>query len=77
MVFGTVGTRDVATVMGSAFGAEGYVRISFATSMENLREGLDRMDAFVRGGTIDSRFGALQHGQTALARAARSLVSPP
>ena len=41
--------QSVATVMGSAFGAEGYARISFATSMENLREGFDRIEAFVSG----------------------------
>ena len=34
----------VAVVPGSAFGKEGYVRISFATSMANLEKGLDRMD---------------------------------
>ena len=39
--------QNVATVMGSAFGAEGYVRISYATSMKNLEEGLDRMAGFV------------------------------
>jgi aspartate aminotransferase len=33
----------VATVPGSAFGAEGFIRISYATSMENLREGLHRI----------------------------------
>lgn len=33
----------VATVPGSAFGLEGYIRISYATSMENLREGLSRI----------------------------------
>jgi aspartate aminotransferase len=41
--------QNVATVMGSAFGAEGYARISFATSMENLREGFARIEGFVRG----------------------------
>ena len=35
---------DVAVVPGSAFGAEGYFRISFATSMDNLREALDRIE---------------------------------
>jgi aspartate aminotransferase len=40
--------QGVATVMGSAFGAEGYVRISFATSMETLEAGLDRIEAFIR-----------------------------
>lgn len=34
---------DVAVVPGSAFGAEGYFRISFATSMDNLRIALDRI----------------------------------
>ena len=35
---------DVAIVPGSAFGAEGYFRISFATSMDNLRNALDRIE---------------------------------
>ena len=35
---------DVAIVPGSAFGAEGYFRISFATSMENLHNALDRIE---------------------------------
>ena len=35
---------DVAVVPGSAFGAEGYFRISFATSMENLESALDRIE---------------------------------
>ncbi len=34
----------VAVVPGSAFGAEGYFRISFATSMENLKNALDRIE---------------------------------
>jgi len=33
----------VAPVPGSAFGCEGYLRVSFATSMENLRKAADRM----------------------------------
>ena len=40
--------QGVATVMGSAFGAEGYARLSFATSMENLEAGLSRIEAFLR-----------------------------
>ncbi len=35
---------DVAVVPGSAFGAEGYFRVSFATSMENLHAALDRIE---------------------------------
>jgi len=41
--------KGVATVMGSAFGTEGYVRLSFAASMENLQAALDRIEAFVTG----------------------------
>ena len=33
----------VALVPGSAFGAEGYMRISFATSMENLQKAVERI----------------------------------
>jgi aspartate aminotransferase len=33
----------VALVPGSAFGADGYMRISFATSMENLEKAMDRI----------------------------------
>jgi aspartate aminotransferase len=35
--------EGVAVVPGSAFGAEGYFRISFATSKENLIEALARI----------------------------------
>jgi aspartate aminotransferase len=41
--------QNVATVMGSAFGAEGYARISFATSLDILKAGFDRIEAFVKG----------------------------
>ena len=41
--------QNVATVMGSAFGTEGYARASFATSMENLVAAFDRIEAFVGG----------------------------
>lgn len=37
----------VATVPGTAFGAAGYLRLSYATSMEKIKEGLDRIDKFV------------------------------
>jgi aspartate aminotransferase len=36
-------TTGVAVVPGSAFGAEGYFRLSFATSMGNLKEALTRI----------------------------------
>jgi aspartate aminotransferase len=34
----------VALVPGSAFGAEGHLRLSFATSMDNLNAALDRLE---------------------------------
>lgn len=34
---------QVALVPGSAFGAEGYIRISYATSIDNLRKGIERI----------------------------------
>ena len=42
-------TKGVAIVPGSAFGAEGYFRISFATSMDNLREALLRIKEAIEG----------------------------
>ncbi|HMP82656.1 MAG TPA: pyridoxal phosphate-dependent aminotransferase [Verrucomicrobiota bacterium] len=41
--------EKVAAVPGIAFGADDYLRISYATSMANIEKGLDRMDRFVRG----------------------------
>ena len=38
----------VAAVPGSCFGAEGYIRLSYCYSDEELQKGLDRMEAFVR-----------------------------
>jgi aspartate aminotransferase len=45
---GLLEQQNVATVMGSAFGAEGYARISFATGMETLKAGFDRIAAFLQ-----------------------------
>jgi aspartate aminotransferase len=39
----------VAVVPGVAFGAPGFVRLSYATSMENIKAGLDRIDQFING----------------------------
>jgi len=39
----------VATVPGIAFGADTHIRISYATDTETLREGLRRLERFVRG----------------------------
>ena len=33
----------VAVVPGSAFGCNGYIRLSFATSMDNLTKAMDRL----------------------------------
>jgi aspartate aminotransferase len=41
--------EKVAAVPGIAFGADDYIRISYATSLANIEKGLDRMDRFVRG----------------------------
>jgi aspartate aminotransferase len=38
----------VAVVPGVGFGSEGYFRFSFATSMENLKEGIKRIKEFVK-----------------------------
>ena len=43
--------KQVASVMGSAFGAEGYARLSFAAGMDQLEAGLDRMAAFIKSAT--------------------------
>jgi aspartate aminotransferase len=40
--------EKVAAVPGIAFGADDYIRISYATSLANIEKGLGRMDQFVR-----------------------------
>ncbi len=37
---------NVAVVQGSAFGLDGYFRISYATSMKNLKKAMDRIKSF-------------------------------
>ena len=37
---------NVAVVQGSAFGLDGYFRISYATSMQNLKKAMDRIKSF-------------------------------
>jgi aspartate aminotransferase len=41
-------TEKVAAVPGVAFGADDYVRISYATSMANIEKGLDRIERFAK-----------------------------
>lgn len=42
--------KQVVVVPGTAFGdfGEGYIRLSYATSMECLEQGLDALEAFIR-----------------------------
>lgn len=44
-----INEAGVALVPGSAFGAPGYLRLSFATSLETLREALKRIAAALSG----------------------------
>lgn len=37
----------VAMVPSEGFGIDGYVRLSYATSMENIKEGLDRIEKYI------------------------------
>ena len=38
--------ENVAVVQGSAFGLDGYFRISYATSMKNLKKAMSRIKSF-------------------------------
>jgi len=38
----------IATVPGGGFGADAYIRLSYATSMEKIEKGLDRLEKFVK-----------------------------
>ena len=40
--------KYVATIPGVAFGSEGTIRISYATDMDTILEGMDRLEQFVR-----------------------------
>ena len=41
--------EKVAAVPGIAFGADDYIRISYATSMANIQKGLERIERFCKG----------------------------
>jgi aspartate aminotransferase len=43
-----LGKGQIATVPGDAFGADENIRISFATSDENLVKAMDRMEAALK-----------------------------
>ncbi len=38
---------NVAVVPGSAFGDDRYIRLSYATSLENIKEGMERIKGFI------------------------------
>ena len=38
--------EKVAVIPGIAFGSDNYIRLSYATSMDNIKEGLDRIEKF-------------------------------
>jgi aspartate aminotransferase len=40
--------EGLAIVPGSAFGAPGCIRLSFATSHEQLAKALDRLEKFIK-----------------------------
>lgn len=39
--------KKVAVIPGAAFGLENYIRLSYATSMDNINEGLNRIECFI------------------------------
>ena len=41
--------KYVAAVPGTAFFAPGFLRLSYACSMENIKEGMARMKKFLEG----------------------------
>ena len=41
---------NVALVPGSGFGIDTHVRLSYATSQENITKGLDRIEQFLKQG---------------------------
>jgi aspartate aminotransferase len=41
-------TQQIATIPGVAFGADQCIRLSYATDMNTIEKGIDRLDKFVR-----------------------------
>ena len=39
--------ENIAVIPGAAFGVDEYIRLSYATSMENIEKGLDRLKNFI------------------------------
>ena len=40
--------KHVATIPGVAFGAEGTLRVSYATDMDTIEQGMERLSGFVK-----------------------------
>ena len=40
--------EKVAVIPGIAFGNDNYIRLSYATSMENIEEGIRRIEKFIK-----------------------------
>jgi aspartate aminotransferase len=38
----------VAVIPGAAFGTDSFIRLSYATSMKNIQEGLDQFEKFIK-----------------------------
>jgi len=45
---GLLDDAKVAAIPGVAFGADDFIRLSYATSMENIKEGLDRIEKYLK-----------------------------
>ena len=41
-------TVKVAVIPGAGFGTDNYIRLSYATSLDNIKEGLDRIEKAVQ-----------------------------
>ena len=45
----------VACVPGKAFGSDKHIRLSYATSMDEIKKGMDQMERWLNGGVKDER----------------------
>lgn len=45
---GLLEKEGVAVVPGVGFGSEGYLRFSFATDIETIREGVKRIERYIQ-----------------------------
>jgi len=40
--------KKVAVIPGIGFGTDAHIRLSYASSMEDIKEGMDRLESFVK-----------------------------